>query len=111
MVERFKRVATYGEPIFTGPGPGPLWRHHCGHLAVVDLLGDGDSKLQPWAYGCGTCGCLDKDWQPLFAYTGALCDQCDGNGWVPIGGKVLNAPMGYRTITECTACDASGMAS
>jgi hypothetical protein len=111
MTTQLLRVTTYGQPIFKGPGPGPLWRHHCGQLAAVDLLGGGWSKLQPWEYECQGCGCAGRDgWQALFAFTGAVCDQCHGNGWVPIGGKVIGAPCAYETVTECTACDASGVA-
>lgn len=104
----FFRVATYGEPVFVGPGAGPLWRHTCGYIVGAELLADTDEERRPWAHPCPHCRL--GTWLPLFVHTGALCDQCDGNGWVPIGGKVLSAPMGFSTVTECTACDASGIA-
>lgn len=105
----FKRVATYGEPVFCGPGPGPLWRHLCGTIAFVDLLADDEGQLQPWERDCPGCSRRDG-WLPLLVYTGPLCDQCHGNGWVPISGRVLAAVCGFDTVTECTACEASGMA-
>lgn len=110
MTAEFARVTTYGQPVFKGPGPGSLWRHRCGQLAAVDLLGGGWSKLQPWEYECQGCLRVERDgWQPLLAYAGPVCDQCHGNGWVWIAGKVTGALYGYETVTECTACDASGM--
>lgn len=109
--ELFERAGSYGEAVFAGPGYGPLWRHACGRIAWVDLLADEDPG-QPWEQECKGCqGRRREDWVPLFAYTGPLCDQCQGNGWVPISGKVDGAPSGYDTVTECTACGGSGMAS
>ncbi len=109
MTEHFKRVANCGEPSFVAPCQGPLWRHICGRIVEADLLGETEVERAPQTLGCDKCG-HPSPFRPLFAYTGALCDQCDGNGWVPIGGKVHGAPMGYRTVTECTACNESGMA-
>ncbi|MEU4558567.1 hypothetical protein AB0F72_09255 [Actinoplanes sp. NPDC023936] len=106
MNDDLTRVTTYGRPVFAGPGPGALWQHVCGNLATVDLLGDGFT----WELNCDRCSRRDG-WVPLFAYTGRLCDQCMGNGWVPIGGKVSSAPYGFSTVTECTACEASGVGS
>jgi hypothetical protein len=117
MTGEFARVTTYGQPVFTGPGPGPLWRHQCGQLTAVDLMGEGSEQLQPWQYPCGGCGVKDpwkppgnvEGWLPLLAFTGPLCDQCQGNGWVPISGKVQGAVCGFDTVTECTACESTGM--
>jgi hypothetical protein len=116
MTDQLVRVSSYGQPVFQGL-TGPLWRHACGHLTSVDLLADGDAQLQPWQRPCEGCGVRDgwipygncDGWLPLLTYTGPLCDQCQGNGWVPIAGKVNSAPYGFVTVTECTACEASGM--
>jgi hypothetical protein len=107
MTTGFVRVASYGQPVFRGL-TGPLWRHVCGETTSVDLL-DGD--VHPGDRECA--GCLGQgrhDWRPLFAYHGPLCDQCNGNGWVPVAGKVDGAVCGYETVVECTACEASGVA-
>ncbi|GAA2623639.1 hypothetical protein GCM10010399_63620 [Dactylosporangium fulvum] len=107
----FERSTSYGEAVSAGPGYGPLWRHECGNIAWVDLLAD-DGPRQPWESECAGCRGLRREyWLPLFVYNGPLCDQCQGNGWVPISGKVAGAPAGFDTVTECTACDATGMAS
>lgn len=52
-----------------------------------------------------------ETWRPLYAYTGPVCDQCAGNGRVPISGKVDGAATGYDTVTFCTACNGMGWAS
>lgn len=106
----FKRTASYGEPVIRGM-VGPLWRHVCGNITSVDILGGGRLG-QPWEHECSGCrGRHREDWRPLHVYTGPLCDQCQGNGWVPISGKVDGAFCGYDTVTECTACAGTGMAS
>ncbi len=101
-------MVSYGKPVFRG-AEGSLWQHDCGFITAVDLMAD--DPRQPWERGCGSChGSRPNDWRPLFAYTGPWCDQCDGNGWVPISGKIHGAICGYDTVTECSACDGSGMA-
>lgn len=108
MTAPFKRVANYGESSFVGPCEGPLWRHSCGNIAEADLLGESDEARRPWAHPCPHCRL--GVWSPLFAYAGPLCDQCDGNGWVSIGGQHPGF-LAFQTVTECTACDASGVSS
>lgn len=106
MTTNLRRAASYGESVFRGL-TGPLWRHRCGNVTTVDLL---DDPRQPWETECA--GCRDRDrenWLPLMVWTGPLCDQCEGNGWVPIAGKADGAVCGYETVTECAACDALGV--
>lgn len=105
MTPHLRRVASYGEPVFRGQ-PGPLWRHRCGQITGVDIL---DYRRHPSDIECAGCRGKGRDgWQPLLVYTGPLCDQCDGNGWVPISGKVDGSITGYDTVTECTACNSLG---
>ncbi len=93
---------------------GPAWRHLCGTIIVLDLLADrpGDRVMPPRG-GCEGCsrGSEPGTWKPLLIYTGPLCDQCHGNGFVPIAGKHDGAICGYETVTPCTACSATGIAS
>lgn len=104
---RFERVVNYGKPMFAGPN-GPAWQHLCGNIATIEVI---DRIEVPWFLECSECRATGSDgWRPLYAYTGPLCDQCHGNGWVPISGKVTGALCGYDTVTKCTACGATGMA-
>lgn len=105
----FERI-TYGKPLYAGL-TGPAWQHRCGNVVDVDLLDD-DHLIFPWDRKCVGCQWHGRDgWRPLFTFTGPCCDQCHGNGWVPISGKVDGAMCGYDTVTECTACGGTGMAS
>lgn len=103
----FTRVTSYGRPVLKGLD-GSLWQHNCGIIENVDLL-DAYGGTQPWGRPCVCGGNRGQEtWRPLYAYTGPTCDQCAGNGWVPISGKVDGAPCGYDTVTECTACAGMG---
>lgn len=111
MTDTFRRAAVYGEPVFAGPVEGPLWRHTCGNITSTDLMDDRGPQ-QPWNHECSGCrGTGRQGWLPLYVYTGETCDQCDGAGWVPMHGHVNGALGGYQTVTPCTACGATGIAS
>jgi hypothetical protein len=104
-VNEFERVVNYGKPMFRGLN-GSVWQHRCGNIMTVELI---DRVEVPWLFECAGCRGRGSDgWYPLYAYTGPLCDQCHGNGWVPISGKNDGALCGYDTVTECTACGATG---
>lgn len=104
-INGFARVTSYGQPVTKG-FTGSYWRHACGNMTAVDLLAD---PVQPWDRECAGCRSRGRNgWRILLTYSGPYCDQCDGNGWVPISGKNDGAAVGYDTVTECTACDGMG---
>lgn len=106
LAGQYRRVA-YGEPVFRQPCGGPVWRHQCGNMTVLDLL---DRDTVPWRTECAGCRATTPDgWRPVMVYDGPRCDQCHGNGWVPIGGRLFGNSA-YATVTECTACSTTGVA-
>lgn len=102
---RLAALADYARAAFHGR---PAWQHDvCGRIETIDLI-----DLAAFQWRCP--GCLmsgAEQWRPVFAYLGRRCDQCAGNGSVPVTGHVTGAPTGYETSAGCTACGGSGRAS